>query len=91
MLNSDTKRRLSQVEQRLDWLDQHGTRGVEGIRIQLTEQAHDIGTIEQRVTDVHAILDAMRSTRIGTFIAYALAIIPVYVLLFLSVTHASKG
>lgn len=91
MLNRDTARRLDQLEHRVDWLDQHGTRGVEAIRIQLTEQARDIGTIEQRVTDVHTILDAMRSTRIGTFIAYALAIIPVYVLLFLSVIHASKG
>lgn len=85
MLGSDTRRRLSAVEQRLGWLDEHGTRGVDGLRVQIVEQAKDLGKVEQHLAEMSTKLDGLRSGRAAQFGAYALAIIPVYVLLFLSV------
>lgn len=90
MLGSDTRRRLDAVESRLAWLDEHGTRGVDSIRGQITEQAKDIGTIESRLGEMNKKLDGISHGRTATFAAFALAIIPVYVLLLLVVTHA-KG
>jgi hypothetical protein len=39
---------LSQrIDQRMDWLDAHGTRGVGTLQVQVTELAKDLGRIEQ--------------------------------------------
>ena len=89
MLGNDTRRRITEVERRIDWLDQNGTRGFEAMRAQLAEQAKDLETIDRRIGDVHNLLDDMRAGRMRTFAAYALAIMPIYVLLFLSVTSGT--
>lgn len=91
MLGTDVRRRLTEAERRIDWLDQHGTRGMEALRVQMTEQAKDLGSIGQSVTDIHSILDDLRSNRTRAFIAFLLAILPIYVLLFMAVGGMHKG
>ncbi len=41
-----TRADLAQLAQRMDWLDEHGTRGVGALQVQVTELAKDIGRIE---------------------------------------------
>lgn len=91
MLGNDTRRRVTAVERRLDWLDEHGTRGVDGIRIQLTEQAGDIAAVQQSVKDLAASIQQTAASRVRTFAAYLLAILPVYVLLWLTYVGSLKG
>lgn len=90
MLGSETRRRIAAVEHRLDWLDEHGTRGVDSLRIQLTEQAKDIAAICVQVEQIGNKVGQADSARWQRFAAYALAIIPVYVLLILTVVKV-KG
>jgi hypothetical protein len=89
--NSDLARRIDAAEKRIDWLDTHGTRGVEAIRIQITELANDIGQHSGLITALSGKLDTIAGRGWQRFLAYALAILPVYVLLFLAVTQAKTG
>lgn len=90
MLGSDTRRRLQVLETRIDWLDQHGTRGVDSIRVQLVEQAKDIGALGQQIAEVGVKVSQADGARWQRFTAYAIAILPVYVLLILAIIKA-KG
>lgn len=83
------ERRVGEVERRLGWLDEHGTRGVDVIRTQLSEQAADIGEIKGQVEGTRASLNqAISELRRGMGIrqtAFFLAsLLPVYVLLLLA-------
>lgn len=87
---SDLARRIAAVENRLDWLDEHGTRGVDGLRIQMVEQAKVSGALCEQMKQVDTKLTQIDGARWQRFTAYALAILPVYVLLFLAIMK-SKG
>lgn len=84
-------RRLTAVEQRVAWLDEHGTRGVDGIRIQLTEMAKDYGQAEGAIKVLSDKLDVITGRGWQRFMAYGLALLPVYVLLFLAVIGHGAG
>lgn len=87
--NKDIERRLTAVEQRLAWLDEHGTRGVQVLQVQITEQAKDIVENTTRLATISAQIDQMGNARRQQFIMISLSLLPIYVLLFLSLFHVS--
>lgn len=85
----DIDKRIDKIEQRLEWLDEHGTRGVQVLQVQITEQAKDIVENTARLASISAQLDAQGSARRQQFVMIALSLLPIYVLLFLSLFHVS--
>lgn len=85
----DIDKRIDKIEQRLEWLDEHGTRGVQVLQVQITEQAKDITENTARLAAISAQLDAQGSARRQQFVMIALSLLPIYVLLFLSLFHVS--
>lgn len=82
-------KRLDLLEQRLTWLDEHDTRGVTGLRVQLQEQAKDIATNTAALATISTKLDSAAQARRQQYLSIALALLPIYVLLFLSLFHVS--
>lgn len=82
MRGGDTARRMAEVERRLEWMDQHGTRGIDAIKGQLSEQATDISKIEAKLDGIQRAI-AVRQT-----VIYFALLAPVYVLLFIDVAKA---
>lgn len=87
----DIDKRIDKIEQRLEWLDEHGTRGVQVLQVQITEQAKDITDNTARLAAISAQLDAQGSARRQQFVMIALSLLPIYVLLFLSLFHVSPA
>lgn len=85
--NNDIAKRLDQLEARIAWLDEHGTRGVEGLRVQLGEQAKDIAATTTAVASISTKLDGMATIRRQQIAGAALALLPIYVLLFMALFH----
>lgn len=85
----DIDRRVDKLEQRIVWLDEHGTRGVQVLQVQITEQAKDITDNTARLAAISAQIDAQSSARRQQFVMIALSLLPIYVLLFLSLFHVS--
>lgn len=83
----DLARRVGGLEERLTWLDEHGTRGGDAIIARLTEQDKDIARIEASVGDVRSRVDALRGNASRDVRQYIIPLIPVYVLLALAVFH----
>lgn len=82
---------MSQVEQRLNWLDEHGTRGVDGLRAQVTNQTTDIVEINGRLDKIEVKLDSAARVRSNQYIAYIISLLPIYVLLFMSLFHVTPA
>lgn len=78
-------RRVIAVETRLEGIDLHGTRGVETVRLLQTEQAKALGQIVEQIKALSSKVDDVKSGRWGRYFAFAAALLPVYVLLFLAV------
>lgn len=85
----ETDRRLHDLEQRIAWLDEHGTRGVQGLQIQLQEQGKDIAEATVGLAAVGSKIDALSANRLQQYVTIGLALLPVYVLLFLSLFHVT--
>jgi uncharacterized coiled-coil protein SlyX len=54
---ADLERRMSNLELRLTWLDEHGTRGVGTVQTQVTELAKDVGKLETQIDRVNERID----------------------------------
>jgi hypothetical protein len=61
---------MEAIETRVEFLDNHGSRGVERLQVQLTELVKDVAKIETR-------------TGVRQTLVYLAAFLPIYVLLFL--------
>jgi uncharacterized coiled-coil protein SlyX len=79
--NGELERRVTEVERRIEWLDQHGTRGVESLRNAITEQGKDIARVETAVDIVRKSIGTRQ-----TFV-YLAALLPVYILLFITIVQ----
>lgn len=88
---TDTERRIEAVERRLDFIDVNGTRGVGEIQSQLTNQATDIGQLAGRLDAIDAKLDNAARMRLQQYVGLAMALLPIYVLLFLSLFHVKPA
>lgn len=88
---AELDRRVTGLENRLAWLDEHGTRGVDGIRLQIKDIAEDIGKVDARTEELGKKVDARFANGWQRFLAYGLALLPIYVLLFLAVFSAHTG
>ena len=71
------------------WLDEHDTRGVAALRVQLTGQAKDISDNTVALAGISVKLDSAVSARRQQYLSIGLALMPIYVLLFLSLFHVS--
>lgn len=91
MFGGELRRRMTALEQRMDFIDQHGTRGVEGIRQVQVSQAGDLGEIK---ASVQLVTNKVESIVVGSWrrsLSFAVAVAPLYILLFLSVFHVKAG
>lgn len=88
---TDTERRLDALEQRLDRIDQTGTRGTEAVRVQLSNQATDLVALSGRLDKIDEKLDSAARIRFNQYIGLALALLPIYVLLFLTLFHVKPA
>lgn len=91
MRNSDLARRIETLEQRVVWLDEHDTRGVQGLRVQLQEQQVDTAANTAKLTSIDAKIDALRQQRGQQYTYLALSLLPIYVLLFLALFHVTPA
>ena len=85
----DIDKRVDRIERRLAWLDEHGTRGVQVLQVQIAEQAKDIAEGTARLAAISAQIEAQASARRQQFVMIALSLLPIYVLLFLSLFHVT--
>ncbi len=70
--------RIDKVENRIDAMDQHGSRGVGALQVQVMELIKDVSALEARLS---AELKSVRTNRwqlVGAFLA---AVLPIYGLL----------
>ena len=54
---ADLERRIGNLELRVNWLDEHGTRGVGALQIQVTQLVRDVTKVEERLDRQDAELD----------------------------------
>ena len=88
---SDTERRLDALEQRIDRIDQTGTRGTEAVRVQLSNQATDLVALSGRLDKIDEKQDSAARIRYNQYIGLSLALLPIYVLLFLTLFHVKPA
>lgn len=88
---SDIERRLEALEQRMAWLDEHGTRGVDSLRVQVSNQTTDIAGISGRLDAIEVKIDSAARVRFNQYIGIGLALLPIYVLLFMSIFHVTPA
>lgn len=79
-MSDDLTQRMSRLETRFDWLDEHGTRGVNALAVQVAQLAKDMGELENHVDEaVRTVKDAGRFSWTQV-IAIAALLIPLYAL-----------
>lgn len=76
-------RRVDQVETRLSQLDEHGSRGLTGLQVQLTELSKDMVALEATFSGFRRDLKAGRWTLAG---AYVGGLLPLYVFIIQQLT-----
>ena len=91
MLARELGRRVSEVESRLQWLDEHGTRGVDAIRAAQQSQATDLGEIKGQIMQLGGKVDSLSGTQWPRVLGFAAVVAPIYILLFLAVFHVKAG
>lgn len=89
--SSDIERRLDTLESRMAWLDEHGTRGVDSLRAQVSGQTADIGELKGRLDKIDGKIDSASRQRMSQYIGLAMALLPIYVLLFLTLFHVKPA
>jgi len=65
-INADMERRLGKIEDRVQWLDEHGTRAISAVSMQLAEVIKDIGEL--------------KGTKFANIFIYLASILPLYAL-----------
>ena len=63
---SDMDRRIAAIEQRLDFIDQHGTRQIGVLQLQIQELVKDVGEV--------------KGSRFTSWLVYVATVIPLYAL-----------
>lgn len=91
MFGAELRRRMTAIERRMDFIDQHGTRGVEGIRQVQVSQATDLGEIKASVQGMQNKVESISQNSWRRSVSFAIAVAPLYILLFLSVFHVKAG
>lgn len=84
---TDIERRIDALERRLTELDNSGTRGVIALTAQVANQSADIVAVNGRLDQIQEKLDSAARVRLSQYLGFAMALMPVYVLLFLTVFH----
>lgn len=87
----EIERRLSAIEQRIDYIDNNGTRAQVGLSTQVANQTSDIAEIRAKVGEIDTKLDSAARVRLNQYVAIAVALLPIYVLLFLSLFHVTPA
>jgi uncharacterized coiled-coil protein SlyX len=81
MTMPDYERRITSLEQRVDFIDLHGTRGIDGLRLQLTTVDRDLGKLQGAVNTLSETVNKLRPQRAWPAIAaYIVTVIPLYAL-----------
>jgi len=84
---TDIERRIDTLERRLTELDNSGTRGVIALTTQVANQSADIVAVNGRLDKIEEKLDSVARVKLSQYLGFAMALMPVYVLLFLTVFH----
>lgn len=81
MTDADDNRRITALESRIEFMDTHGTRGIDGLRLQIATVDRDLGKLQGTVESMRAIVDKLRPQRAWpAVIAYVAIVIPMYAL-----------
>lgn len=95
---ADLDRRLSIVEDKLSYLDQHGTRGVGLAQVQIADVKADVAKLEASLdlfktqtqnsfTTLNKSMDERNRNSWKVLGGYVVALVPVYILLFSTLAH----
>lgn len=84
----EVERRLAELEARLGEIDRHGTRGMEGVRIQLGQVQRDLGRVESSTDRTETALAAVQLQLAGMkparvwpqLVGYLALLLPIYAL-----------
>lgn len=89
MSDPEIARRMAALETRVEFIDQHGSRGVDSIRLQLTTVDRDIGKLQNAVDKIEGIVNGLKPARTWpTVIAYVVTVIPLYALVISLIVRA---
>lgn len=88
---AEIERRLHSLEQRLDYIDTNGTRAQTALSVQVSNQTSDIAEIRAKVDGIDTKLDSAARVRINQYVGIAVALLPIYVLLFMSLFHVTPA
>jgi len=69
---------IDKIDRKLDAIDQGGTRGLGVLAVQINEHTKDFAKLEKAVDDLFTELKKQRGGAWKGVLAYALALIPVY-------------
>lgn len=76
----DIINRMGRIESRFDWLDEHGTRQVNVLAIQVTNLAREFAQLETAVQTAVARLEERRKVRWTSIVGFIAALTPLYAL-----------
>lgn len=88
---TEIERRLNSLEQRVDYLDANGTRAQGVLGAQVANQTADIAEIRAKIEAIDTKLDSAARVRVNQYVGIAVALLPIYVLLFLSLFHVAPA
>jgi hypothetical protein len=82
---------MSDLEARITDIDRNGTRSTIGLTSQVANQGADIAEISGKLKEIDAKLDSAARVRFSQYVGFAMALLPVYVLLFLALFHVTPA
>lgn len=88
---TEIQRRLDALEQRINYIDTNGTRAQGILSTQVANQTSDIAEIRAKVDGIDNKLDSAARVRINQYVGIAVALLPIYVLLFMSLFHVTPA
>lgn len=74
----DLTNRMTRMEKRFDWLDEHGTRAVNVLAIQVAHLAKEFGELEASVNTAVTRLDDQRKIRWSSVLGFIAIVLPMY-------------
>lgn len=70
--------RVTRMERRFDWLDEHGTRAVNVLAVQVAHLAKEFGELESSVNAAVTRLDEQRKIRWSSVLGFIAIVLPMY-------------
>lgn len=86
----DLASRMRRIESRFDWLDEHGTRAVNVLALQVSELTKDFGELKGSVDTATKQMRESKRIRVSSVLGFIALMVPLYALV-LTVFLSSHG